>query len=159
MAIIKQLAKYAVTQVGMAAIRRVSNTAGDEIGKAVVKEGSKKIAENIVKKGEDGKIAIPTNIGSAVELLKDQLKKKTATPDAEQEVAQQPIEQKVPVQIPTANDGDGNVVDKLSGKAEEFGSIAQKSVQETTEKATKTWGSLSKTARQIADAAKKGYKS
>ncbi len=75
---IKEVLKFTAKQVVIAAATRVGRTAGDELGKAVVKEGSKKIAEQVVKTGEDGKIEIPTSVGGAVDLIKKSIKNKNA---------------------------------------------------------------------------------
>lgn len=146
------LVKFAVQQIAMAAITRVSRTAGDEIGKAVVKEGSKKIAETVVKRGEDGNITIPTSLGGVLDMVKKSAgKNKTVvTSHGEVEVPQK----QAPVDI---SGGSTNTVDKLTKTAEEFGTVAKTQVDGATEKGKKLFGGLLENAKKVTNAAAKGY--
>ena len=163
---IKEIAKFTLKQVAIAAATRVGRTAGDEIGKAVVKEGSKKIAEQVVKTGENGNIEIPTSVGGAVDLIKKTIKNKNsqkadnAQPNAQAETqhVEPEVQEEVtpaPAQIPT--DNEGTVTDTLVHKAEEFGSVAKKGVDQAAEVATATIGDWRAKAKKVTDGLKKGY--
>lgn len=159
---IKEIAKFTLKQVAIAAATRVGRTAGDEIGKAVVKEGSKKIAEQVVKTSENGSIEIPTSVGGAVDLIKKTIKNKNAQKADNAQAETQHVEPKVqeevtpaPAQIPT--DNEGTVTDTLVHKAEEFGSVAKKGVDQATEVATATIGDWRAKAKKVTDGLKKGY--
>ena len=163
---IKEVLKFTAKQVVIAAATRVGRTAGDELGKAVVKEGSKKIAEQVVKTGEDGKIEIPTSVGGAVDLIKKSIKNKNAqkaenaqtNTQAEAPQVEEKVQEEVkpaPAQIPT--DNEGTVTDTLVDKAEEFGSVAKKSVDQAAEVATATIGNWRAKAQKVTDGLKKGY--
>jgi len=143
------LLKFAVQQVAMAAISRVSRTAGDEVGKAIVKEGSKKIAETVVKRGDDGNITIPTSLGGVLDIVKKRTGKTVVTSQGEVEVPQ-----KAPVDI---SGGSTNTVDKLTKTAEEFGTVAKTQVDGATEKGKKLLGGLVENAKKVTQAAAKGY--
>ena len=145
------LVKFAVQQIAMATIARVSRTAGDEIGKAVVKEGSKKIAETVVKRGEDGNITIPTSLGGVLDMVKKGKGKTVVTSHGEVEV---PEVKKAPVDI---SGGSTNTVDKLAKTAEDFGTVAKTQVDGATEKGKKLLGGLLENAKKVGNAAAKGY--
>jgi len=147
------LVKFAVQQIAMAAISRVSRTAGDEIGKAVVKEGSKKIAETVVKRGEDGNITIPTSLGGVLDMVKKGKGKSKTVVTSHGEVDVPEVKQ-APVDI---SGGSTNAVDKLAKTAEEFGTVAKTQVEDATEKGKKLFGGLLENAKKVGNAAAKGY--
>lgn len=147
------LVKFAVQQIAMAAITRVSRTAGDEIGKAVVKEGSKKIAEKVVQRGEDGNITIPTSLGGVLDMVKKG-KGKGKTVVTSQGEVEVPEVKKAPVDMSGSN---SNTVDKLAKTAEEFGTVAKTQVEGATEKGKKLLGGLVENAKKVGNAAAKGY--
>ncbi|MBL1146816.1 MAG: hypothetical protein HND56_09920 [Pseudomonadota bacterium] len=147
------LVKFAVQQIAMAAITRVSRTAGDEIGKAVVKEGSKKIAEKVVQRGEDGNITIPTSLGGVLDMVKKGKGKGKTVVTSHGEVEVPEVKQ-APVDI---SGGSTNTVDKLAKTAEEFGTVAKTQVDGATEKGKKLFGGLLENAKKVGNAAAKGY--
>ena len=147
------LVKFAVQQIAMAAITRVSRTAGDEIGKAVVKEGSKKIAEKVVQRGEDGNITIPTSLGGVLDMVKKG-KGKGKTVVTSQGEVEVPEVKKAPVDMSGSST---TTVDKLAKTAEEFGTVAKTQVEGATEKGKKLFGGLVENAKKVGNAAAKGY--
>ena len=148
------LVKFAVQQIAMAAITRVSRTAGDEIGKAVVKEGSKKIAETVVKRGEDGNITIPTSLGGVLEMVKKGKGKGKTVVTSQGEIEVPEVKAPAPVDI---SGNSSNTVDKLTKTAEEFGSVAKTQVDGATEKGKKLFGGLLENAKKVGNAAAQGY--
>jgi len=150
------LVKFAVQQIAMAAITRVSRTAGDEIGKAVVKEGSKKIAETVVKRGEDGNITIPTSLGGVLDMVKKSAGKNKTVVTSHGEVEVPEVVKTAPAPVDIAG-GSTNTVDKLTKTAEEFGTVAKTQVEGATEKGKKLFGGLLENAKKVGNAAAKGY--
>lgn len=154
------LLKFAVQQIAVAAISRVSRTAGDEIGKAVVKEGSKKIAETVVKRGEDGNITIPTSLGGVLEMVKKGAGKNKTVVTSHGEVEVPEVKAAEVKTAPAPVDisgGSSHTVDKLAKTAEEFGSVAKTQVEGATEKGKKLFGGLVENAKKVGTAAAKGY--
>ncbi|TNE28321.1 MAG: hypothetical protein EP349_07990 [Alphaproteobacteria bacterium] len=149
------LAKFALQQIAMAAIARVSRTAGDEVGKAIVKEGSKKIAETVVKRGEDGNITIPTSLGGVLDMVKKgKGKGKTVVTSHGEVEVPETATKPAPVDMSGSST---TTVDKLAKTAEEFGTVAKTQVEGATEKGKKIFGGLVENARKVGNAAAKGY--
>ncbi len=155
------LVKFALQQVMIATVARVSQSAGDEIGKAVVKKGSEKIAEQVVN-GQNGQVTIPTNINGVLDIVKKRAKT-VMTSHGEVEVPEQQNKapditdyQKPPADI-TGQATTPNKIDQLTGTAEEFGGKARKHIGTAKEEGTKALGKFLANARKVGQAAAKGY--